>query len=196
MSMDQDDPCLKTFEEAELIKPVDRKVYDDRIIYESRGLLMPKTPSLPQLCDLGEARFGQQSYNGILQPVPFRAPEVLLDMSWNSSVDIWNLALVTWQMLQGKLLFPTRDDRGAYSLAHHLASIVAILGPPPLDLVALNDVASQYFDKSGLWSAAAEVPQLTLESSIIKHEGEDTELFLDFMRRMLCWDPEERQSAR
>lgn len=45
---------------------------------------------MPLLSDFGEARLGDV-HNGLIQPDIYRAPEVILGMSWTSKVDIWNV---------------------------------------------------------------------------------------------------------
>lgn len=50
---------------------------------------------MPLLSDFGEARLGDV-HDGSIQPDIYRAPEVILGMSWTSKVDIWNVgALVS-----------------------------------------------------------------------------------------------------
>ncbi|RFU31200.1 Acting on ester bonds/RNA-directed DNA polymerase/Ribonuclease H, partial [Scytalidium lignicola] len=46
------------------------------------------------ICDLGMARFNQEEYEGLIQPIPYRAPEVILSMKWTYSVDIWNVGVL------------------------------------------------------------------------------------------------------
>jgi serine/threonine-protein kinase SRPK3 len=48
----------------------------------------------PILADLGMAVFGEREYSHIIQPIPYRAPEVILGMKWNESVDIWNFGVL------------------------------------------------------------------------------------------------------
>ena len=50
--------------------------------------------TFPILSDLGMCVFGQGEYKGVIQPVPYRAPEVILRMKWNRSIDIWNLGVL------------------------------------------------------------------------------------------------------
>ena len=91
-----DESILNDFENAEADEPSPMKVIDDvRTIYGSRKLGFP-TDSLwgqPVLCDFGEARIGE-SHRGLIQPELYRAPEVLFEMEWRSSADIWNLAVL------------------------------------------------------------------------------------------------------
>ncbi|KAK6433896.1 hypothetical protein LTR95_009921, partial [Oleoguttula sp. CCFEE 5521] len=66
-----------------------RKIYGDRIIYQTKELDRPKKLGFPVLCDFGEAR-GQATYTGDVQPDQYRAPEVILDMPWLYEIDMWN----------------------------------------------------------------------------------------------------------
>ena len=71
---------------------------DTRTIYGSRKLGLPKDSlwGQPVLCDFGQARIGQPK-KGLIQPELYRAPEVLFNMEWDCSVDIWNVGvLVSW----------------------------------------------------------------------------------------------------
>ena len=64
------------------------------MIYESRGLKIPEKHGRPVLCDFGEARFGKESYDEDIQPYIYRAPDVILDIPWSYSVDIWNVGVL------------------------------------------------------------------------------------------------------
>jgi len=89
-----DESILEDFEKAEQEEPSPAKVIDNtRIIYGSRKLRLPSNSlwGQPVLCDFGEARIGK-SHKGLIQPELYRAPEVLFNMEWGSSVDIWNVA--------------------------------------------------------------------------------------------------------
>lgn len=91
-----DESILWDFERAEIEEPSPMKVIDEvRAIYGSRRLGLPKDSlwGQPALCDFGEARIGG-SHKGLIQPELYRAPEVLFNMEWNSSVDIWNIAVL------------------------------------------------------------------------------------------------------
>ena len=195
MRVDPNDAAFQYFEKSEFEEPVPRKVYVDRTIYESQGMIMPASDGQPTLCDLGEARFGQDTYTDLIQPVQYRAPEVILCIPWTYSADVWNLGLVAWNMIENKHLFTGEDEQGEESDGHHLAQMVAALGPPPASILARSANASQYFDESGKMCSEIETTVVTLEASTSKVEGDEKAIFLDFIRKMLCWVPEERQSA-
>jgi serine/threonine-protein kinase SRPK3 len=83
---------LAEYERDELEHPVPRKVLEDRTVYLSRSL--PLTFGPPILCDLGEARLGDEENRGDIMPDVYRAPEVILGMQRSYSVDIRNVAMV------------------------------------------------------------------------------------------------------
>lgn len=93
-----DEESLSRFEDKQIASPLPRKVLDDRIIYTS-PFVFPPSDGLPLLCDFGEARRlppegSGQVLNEDIMPNPYRAPEVILKMNWDWSVDIWNVAML------------------------------------------------------------------------------------------------------
>lgn len=96
----EDESILKDFEDEETKHPSPRQVDGDRIIYESRGLRMPSKSGRPILCDFGEARYGNESYQDDIQPYVYRAPEIMLDIPWTCKVDIWNLGVMVRVLLR------------------------------------------------------------------------------------------------
>ncbi|KAI2786069.1 hypothetical protein POX_h09835 [Penicillium oxalicum] len=147
----EDNSILVHFEEAEISNPSPRKVVGNRAIYRSRNLGTPKKHGRPVLSDFGEARFGSESgtYCEDVQPFTYRAPEVLLRMPWNEKIDIWNLAVLAWDLFeQGNLFFARNEDQNQ-SDSHHLAEMIAYLGLPPREMLEKSEYANKFFDISG-----------------------------------------------
>jgi hypothetical protein len=98
-----DETILEDFERTEKEEPSPMKIIDNhRIIYGSRSLRHPKDAlwGHPVLCDFGETRIGD-FHSGTIQPELYRAPEVLFEMRWNSSVDIWSVACLVSNQWDG-----------------------------------------------------------------------------------------------
>ena len=93
----KDDKCFQRAEELELRNPCDRKIDGDRVIYTSRGVFHTSIDRMV-LSDFGEARCGMNSdpYYDDIQPLEYRAPEVLLEIPFSYPVDIWNAGLMVW----------------------------------------------------------------------------------------------------
>ncbi|KAH7333277.1 kinase-like domain-containing protein [Rhexocercosporidium sp. MPI-PUGE-AT-0058] len=136
----------------------------------------------PILCDFGEARIGDGKFTEDIQLFLYRAPEVILQKSWDKKVDIWNLGVLIWDLSQSKHLFDARDANNETTNIMHLAEMIALLGSPPKSFVEGSPIVGDYFDKSRRWIG----DNLT---------GKEKILFLQFMRKMLRWVPEKRMSA-
>ncbi|KAH7390748.1 non-specific serine/threonine protein kinase [Phaeosphaeria sp. MPI-PUGE-AT-0046c] len=195
-----DETILEDFEKAQAESPSLSKVVNDtRTIYGSRKLRLPLGDlwGQPVLCDYGEARIGAL-HTGLIQPELYRAPEILFEMEWGSKVDIWSVTTLVWDLLENQHLFDARDDEGKSSGTHHVSEMIAYLGMPPLQYTQSNDITRKVFDEQGHWTGGSKsvtIPSISLEDRISVLEGEEKELFLDFMRSMLRWRPEDRKSA-
>ncbi|EME38582.1 hypothetical protein DOTSEDRAFT_181838 [Dothistroma septosporum NZE10] len=192
----EDDSIFDDFATAEMNNPIPRKVDGDRVIYESRGLRMPKKTGPPVLCDFGEARFGRSSYTDDIQPYVYRALEVILDIPWSYGVDIWNVGVLIWDLFEGRHLFSARGPNGDQMSEYHLAEMVAILGLPPVDYLRRTQTSWDYFNHDGSWKAPAVIPGTSLETVETRLSGDNKAAFLAFMQKMLQWCPEKRHTAK
>ncbi|WPH04301.1 CDK4/6, putative [Acrodontium crateriforme] len=192
----EDETMLKEFESRERSDPSLRKVDGQRIIYESRGFMLPSKMGRPILCDFGEARYGPPPFVDDIQPYIYRAPEVILDIPWGVQTDVWNLGVLIWDLLEGRPLFTARGEDGEQLIKFHLAEMIALMGPPPINVLQRTQTSLSYFDSRGSWKASAAIPQISLEASENVLSPGDKIAFLKFLRRMLTWAPEDRASAR
>ncbi|KZF26692.1 protein kinase [Xylona heveae TC161] len=189
-----DDSVLVKFEQYETENPCPRKELGDRTIYLSRP--MPLTKGEPSITDLSEARFGDLKHTDRVMPNVYRAPEVILGMPWSYPVDIWGFGMMLWDLFQPKRLFSPKDTEGRYSEAHHLAEMISIMGPPPLEFLRqCGEKAEQYWEKNGTWKNLAPIPATNLEGMERRLEGEEKVQFVAFMRKILQWIPEDREDC-
>jgi hypothetical protein len=54
-----------------------------------------------------------------------------------------------WDLFENRHLFKAEDSNGQDSNLHHLAEMVALLGPPPRDFLQHSNYASEFFDNDG-----------------------------------------------
>lgn len=93
--------------------------------------------------------------------------------------------------------------------------MIAYLGMPPLEYTRRSADMRHVFDEDGLfeiqasdekihltdligywkWKGKHDIPPLSLEKSVQSLSGENKQQFLEFVRSMLRWLPEERKSA-
>ncbi|KAK2746480.1 hypothetical protein FQN57_003106 [Myotisia sp. PD_48] len=131
-----DKSVLSKYETDELEHPAPRKLLADRAIYPSRPL--PTTFGPPALCDLGEARLGDKEHQDDIMPDVYKAPEVIVGMKWGYTVDIWIVEFVS----------PFQSRPCKYDDAYHLAQMVAVLGPPPLEFLKRSPHSLKYWDEN------------------------------------------------
>ncbi|KAK3900751.1 kinase-like domain-containing protein [Staphylotrichum tortipilum] len=179
-------------EQHELEHPSPRKLLPDRTIYRSQT--MPITYGPMTICDFGAAKMGDR-HGGDVMPGVYRAPEIIMGLEWDSKIDIWSVGVMVWDLFEGRRLFGAIKD-GHLNDELHLAEMVSLMGPPPKEFLARSDKCRKYWDAEGNWIAATPIPDQSLESRETRLQGQDKELLLAFVRKILRWLPEERPAAQ
>ncbi|KAI1019942.1 hypothetical protein LB503_006091 [Fusarium chuoi] len=187
-----DDSILSTVEDNELHRPSARKFVDETVVHVSQYML--GGAGALTICDLGQARIGKV-HRGNAMPLPYRAPEVILGMTWGNSVDVWSVGLLAWDLLHEKGIFRVYDKSGELNDAHHLAAMTALLGPPPDVFLRRSDKTRKYWDAEGKWHGPVPLPEGGLKSLETNLSGEDKDRFLDFLAGTLTWLPEDRLNS-
>ncbi|KAK5951888.1 hypothetical protein OHC33_007181 [Knufia fluminis] len=198
----EDETMLQRCAEAELHDPTPRKVVDDTLtIYTSASLPDPKQGKygVPVLCDFGQARIGESHKTGpLIQPHESRAPEVIFELPWGPSVDIWSVGCLAWALFEGKHLFQdVRTCSGHWKPYAHVAQIVGLIGAPPFQFIQKSKTPHECFDANGTWiHDNPRIPFTTLEDLEMRLDGSEQKKFLRFIRSMLTWLPNERKTAK
>ncbi|KGO63868.1 hypothetical protein PITC_054940 [Penicillium italicum] len=194
----EDMSILDSFSKAEIEHPSPRKFVNDMPVYVSRRFDLPRVFGMAVLSDFGSAVQGDEKRNHNAQPNVYRAPEVMLKAEWSYPIDIWNVGVMAWDLFEGRHLFDGDDPDGkGYSTRAHLAQVIAFLGPPPLALIGRGSRSPEFFTKDGHWKSDVEIPKdASLHNSEEFLSGRNKEMFLEFMKGMLQWKPEDRKTAK
>ncbi|EFQ86981.1 hypothetical protein PTT_17633 [Pyrenophora teres f. teres 0-1] len=132
----EDQGILKAFVDAEMTSPSPRKAVDGKPIYATRQFGLPKEYGRVVLGDFGSAVRGDKPQIHDAQPDVYRCPEAILKTEWGYPADIWNVGAMIWDLYEDKHLFYGIDPtEKRYLTRAHLAELVAILGPPPMDML-------------------------------------------------------------
>lgn len=163
----------------------------------------------PLLSDFGEAfspalevRLGQDCHT----PPAFRAPEAKFEPQTPLAypLDIWSLATAIWEIIGIKSIFSTDFVHEDEIVSQH----IDVLGPMPPEWWQRWEGRHRFFDEYGRpteshkenkWPTLEESFEIGVQKWRRKAGAEMTEnekvAFLDLMRRMLSFRPEERPTA-
>ncbi|KAL3482074.1 kinase-like protein [Aspergillus californicus] len=174
---------------------------DDRTIYLSRNDfgISEKTTGIIQITDFDLSVRGDKPNRGCIQAEIYRAPEVILDAGYSYSADIWSLGVMLLDLLEGKKLFKEVDPLhvGEYDEINHFGHISALLGPPPTGLLAKGARTDLFYKSDGQFiGTTIALSNFNFENSIRNIHNEDKRLFIEFVERMIKWNPEERSTAK
>ncbi|KAK6589058.1 serine threonine kinase [Cryptosporidium xiaoi] len=84
----------------------------------------PVRPEI-RLIDFGAATYEDDYHGSIINTRQYRAPEVILDIGWDISSDMWGFGCILMELYTGMLLFRTHEH------LEHLAMIERTIGPFP-----------------------------------------------------------------
>ena len=144
-------------------------------------LLKNKGKSSIKLIDFGSACYESNKVLEYIQSRYYRAPEILLETSYDRKIDIWSLGCIVVELLIGQPLFPAKSECELFNM------FVVTLGLPPKDFMALGK-RSKYYTKLN-----KSIKPATKTIELVLH-GFDSGL-VDFVKGCLKWKPEERMDA-
>ncbi|PGH27792.1 hypothetical protein AJ80_00580 [Polytolypa hystricis UAMH7299] len=188
----EDDDVFKEFEKDEKMDLSPRKKTNRRVVYVSRQLQVPKRLGPPVLCDFGSTVLRETEHDDDVQPDIYRSPEVILQVPWSYPILLIFGMLVAWHLFYG-----TDPEHHKYRSRAHLAAVIAVLGLPPLDFINRGKLNRNSSQKTvSTFQAGIQLPASTaLEALETNLDGKEKELFMQLMRKMLQWRPEDRKTA-
>ena len=144
-----------------------------------------------KLIDFGCSCFVGNIIFAYVQSRYYRAPEVVLGMTYAKEVDMWSLGCLICEMLTGSPLLPARDEEELINM------MVEMFGLPPKSMIRDAPRAHHYFDQNGQLkpnkTGKVYVPNGTTIQEATKIR--DREL-LSLIERCLTWSPSERITAQ
>ncbi|KAL7747643.1 U4/U6 small nuclear ribonucleoprotein prp4 [Sorochytrium milnesiophthora] len=178
---------------------------DNILVTESRNVL--------KLCDLGSA--SDASENDITPYLVsrfYRAPEIILGLSYDYGIDMWSMACTLYELYTGKILFPGRSNNQMLKLHMELK------GRIPARMLKRGKLVSKHFDEEHWDFISVELDKLTgqdtarsmqfskpvkdMRARLAADINTDTEEgllvahFADFLDKALTLNPEKRMDVR
>lgn len=144
-----------------------------------------------QVIDFGSATFDSEHHSTIVSTRHYRAPEVLLELGWNHSCDVWSIGCIIFELYTGFTLFQTHDNR------EHMAMMERILGKIPYRM-AKKSKKTKYFYKGKLdWNEKSSAGRYVRENCkplerYMMSDSDDHHQLFDLIEKMLDYDPDDR----
>lgn len=171
------------------------------------NMLVNEAKNVLKLCDFGNAMFaGKNEITPYLVSRFYRAPEIILGLSYDHPMDIWSVGCCLFELYAGKVLFPGPTNNDMLRLHMELK------GPFPKKMLRKGAFTEQHFDQDLNFLAIEEDPVTKkairklivnikpkdISSIISGSPGEDPKMlahFKDLMERIFVLDPEKRMTV-
>uniref|UniRef100_A0A3Q3VPS4 dual-specificity kinase n=1 Tax=Mola mola TaxID=94237 RepID=A0A3Q3VPS4_MOLML len=151
-----------------------------------------KNPDV-KIVDFGNATYDHEHHTSVVSTRHYRAPEVILDLGWDHSCDVWSVGCILIEYYLGSTLFQTHDSK------EHLAMMERVLGPIPTNLLQKTK-KRRYIHRSTLdWDVHSSSGRYVrkhckpLRHYMVSKDKNHQQLF-DLMEKMLAYDPTKRIS--
>ena len=153
-----------------------------------------------KICHFGNACYSNHHFSKEIQTRQYRAPEIILGINYNETVDIWSLACIVFEMITGDYLFePRQKDKSFSKDDDHLAQFIELLDRIPKNFALSGTESKRFFTKDGKLGRINALHKCLLKDVLIKkyHFKKDEAIALnDFLLPMLEYCPEKRATAK
>ncbi|KAJ3588478.1 hypothetical protein NHX12_012070 [Muraenolepis orangiensis] len=151
-----------------------------------------KNPEV-KVVDFGNATYDHEHHTSVVSTRHYRAPEVILDLGWDNSCDVWSIGCILVEYYLGTTLFQTHDSK------EHLAMMERILGPIPTNLLQKTR-KRRYVHRYKLdWDSNGSSGRFVKKScrplkEYMMCQSEDHQKLFDLVEKMMEYDPAKRLS--
>lgn len=148
------------------------------VIYDPESLKI-------KIIDFGSSFIGQNDSHFYVQSRYYRAPEVILGLTYDINIDIWSLGCMVYELFVGYPLFPGKNNYD------QIERIIRILGDPPISMIeSCKNI--HFYNERNLESKGPrieEIKQKIMNQPCTLHENI---LFFKFLFQILQWNPLKR----
>jgi len=152
-----------------------------------------------KICNFSKALWLNEKNDEIIQTRQYRAPEVILGINYNETVDIWSLACIIFELATGEYLFNPINGESFSKNDDHLSKFMQILGKMPKNFCLSGAFSHKYFDKNGNLKRKKELNSKSIKDILIKKyffKEDEAKALNDFLLPMLEYYPSKRATAK
>lgn len=151
-----------------------------------------------KIADLGNACWVNRHFTNDIQTRQYRAPEIILGHNYDTSVDIWSIACLVFELITGDYLFCPRDGKKYNKNEDHVALMIELLGEMPYDFATGGKYSRDIFNRRGELRHIRTLefwPLAKVLNEKYHIPVKEAELCADFLLPMLDYIPKRRISA-
>ncbi|TRY90077.1 hypothetical protein DNTS_031584 [Danionella cerebrum] len=163
--------------------------YNSRMKRDERTV---KNPDV-KVVDFGNATYEHEHHTSVVSTRHYRAPEVILDLGWSHSCDVWSVGCILIEFYLGSTLFQTHDSK------EHLAMMERVLGPIPKHMLQKTRKKRYVHNDKLDWDCHSSSGRYVrkqckpLRQYLFSNSSDHEQLF-DLIERMLDYDVTQRIS--
>lgn len=90
-----------------------------------------------------------QHFTEDIQTRQYRSLEVILGSGYDTSADIWSVACMAFELATGDYLFEPHSGEDYSRDEDHIAHIIELLGPVPIEIAHSGRYSREFFNRRG-----------------------------------------------
>ncbi|CAF0937914.1 unnamed protein product [Adineta ricciae] len=111
--------------------------------------IVPEEVLQVKIADLGNACWTYQHFTDDIQTRQYRSLEVILGSGYDASADIWSVACMAFELATGDYLFEPHSGEDYSRDEDHIAHIIELIGPIPIEIAHSGRYSREFFNKRG-----------------------------------------------
>jgi len=151
-----------------------------------------------KIVDLGNACWTYLHFTDDVQTRQYRAPEVIIGSGYDTSIDIWSMGCIVFELLTGDLLFEPKSGKNFSKSDDHIAQMFELLGEIPTNIALCGKKSHKYFKRNGELLHINKLKFWNLKDVLkdkYKYEEPEIQIINDFIFPMLNFNPSARSTA-
>ena len=142
-----------------------------------------------KVIDFGSSCFKNEKIYSYIQSRFYRAPEILMGLSYGLEIDMWSFGCIIAELYTGVPIFPGENE------SEQMALFMEYLNAPSRNMIELSRKRAKYFDdnyKPLLVKNSSGTLRLPGSKNIENFLKGADDLFVDLVRKCLEWEPAKR----
>lgn len=157
---------------------------------------------IAKIADFGSAYIDEYKYSNYVTTFQYRAPEIVTGSGYESSIDIWALGCMVFELLTGEYLFNSDTDEfkdSSEEAEEDLLSLhIELLGPMPELITRVGRRSKRFFNKNGELKHITDIDRWSIKGLLnekYNFNEKDSEEIEEFILPMLNYNYHRRAKA-